>query len=196
VSLSLLLSSFFLLLSFFPLPHWHTRSSCGTSLFLSHPRSFYLLYSTQAVSCPLPFRPFCAQTLPLSFPLSLQTFSLFLSLFLNPEFNLVMMPLASLPFFFSLFAPSPSHWNSFGSDFSIFSSSVPQPMLLPDPLSRIILRSPKILLLFYLIPVFSSIVPPLLLLPSLSFLLPCVLLCASFLVSIFFIHLPTFFLVL
>jgi hypothetical protein len=58
----------FLPLSIFLLPHWHTHSSCSISLSPSHPRSFSFLYSTQSVSCTLPFRPFCPRTLPFSLP--------------------------------------------------------------------------------------------------------------------------------
>jgi hypothetical protein len=68
-------TSIILPLSIFPLPHWHTRSFCSTSVSPSHPRSFSFLYSTQSVSCTLPFRLFCPRTLPLSFPLSLSACS-------------------------------------------------------------------------------------------------------------------------
>jgi hypothetical protein len=68
-------TSIILPLSIFPLPHWHTRFFCSTSVSPSHPRSFSFLYSTQSVSCTLPFRLFCPRTLPLSFPLSLSACS-------------------------------------------------------------------------------------------------------------------------
>jgi hypothetical protein len=56
-------SSIFFPLSFFPLPHWHTRSCCSTSLSLSHLRSFSFPHSTHTVSCTLLFRRFCLRTL-------------------------------------------------------------------------------------------------------------------------------------
>jgi hypothetical protein len=62
----------FLLLSIFPLLHCHTRSSGSTS---SSPCSFSFLYSIPSVSYTLPYHPFCPQTLPLSFPLSLSAYS-------------------------------------------------------------------------------------------------------------------------
>jgi hypothetical protein len=96
-----------------------------------------------------------------------------------PNFTPIIIPPTALPFFFSLFALWPSHLYSFGSFFSIFSSSVAQPNFPPDPLSRFVVRSPKILPLFCLVP-----------LPYLSYLLSCVPLCASFPVFLFFVHLP------
>jgi hypothetical protein len=63
------------LLLIFPLFHRHTRSSDSISFSPSSPCSFYFLSSIPLVSCPLPFHPFCLQTLPLSFPLSLSAYS-------------------------------------------------------------------------------------------------------------------------
>jgi hypothetical protein len=117
-------------------------------------------------------------------------FSIFLSLFFNPQFHPCYYSPAALPFFF-LFLPLdlPICTLSVAS-FQFFSSSVPQPMFLVDSLSQIVLRSPKILLLFFFIPLRSNIV--LLLLPSLSHLFSCVPLCVFFFripfpLSIFFL---------
>jgi hypothetical protein len=101
VSLSLSLSSVLIhfLSALIPsIPHWHTRSFCGTSFSHSHPSSFSFLYSTQTVSCTLPFRPLCPRSLPLSFPLSLSAYSsctlpllgtlVFLCLLLTPISNI------------------------------------------------------------------------------------------------------------
>jgi hypothetical protein len=53
------------------------------------PRLFSFLYSTQTVSCTLPFRPFSPRTLRLSFPLSLSTcFSCTLPLTMYPGVSL------------------------------------------------------------------------------------------------------------
>jgi hypothetical protein len=138
VSLSLSLSSVLIhfLSALIPsIPHWHTRSFCGTSFSHSHPSSFSFLYSTQTVSCTLPFRPLCPRSLPLSFPLSLSAYSsctlpllgtlVFLCL-LHPSQIFLLHTLHLL-----LFLPSPdlcsvhqlstmpSHLYSFGSVFSI-----------------------------------------------------------------------------
>jgi hypothetical protein len=61
-----------LLLSIFPLLHWLTRFSASINLSPS-PSSFSFLSSIR--SCTLPFHPFCLQTLPFSFPLSLSAYS-------------------------------------------------------------------------------------------------------------------------
>jgi hypothetical protein len=104
---------------------------------------------------------------------------------LIPNFTPVIIPRQLFSFSF-LFLPLdlPICTLSVAS-FKFFSSSVPQPMFLVDSLSRIVLRSPKILLLF-LIPLRSNIV--LLLLPSLSHLFSCVPLCVFFSYSISFVH--------
>jgi hypothetical protein len=65
----------FLLLSIFPLLHWHTRSSGSTFLSPSSPCSCSFLFSIPSVSCTFSFHLFCPQTLPLSFPLSLSPYS-------------------------------------------------------------------------------------------------------------------------
>jgi hypothetical protein len=58
----------------FPLLHWHTRFSDSISLSISF-FLFSFLFSIPLVSCTPPFRPFCLQTLPCSFPLSLSAYS-------------------------------------------------------------------------------------------------------------------------
>jgi hypothetical protein len=58
----------------FPLHHWHTRFSDSISLSLSF-FLFSFLFSIPLVSCTPPFRPFCLQTLPCSFPFSLSAYS-------------------------------------------------------------------------------------------------------------------------
>jgi hypothetical protein len=66
-------SCIFLLIVIFSLLHWHTRFS-DISLSPSSPY-FFFLSSIPLVSCTFPFYPFCLQTLPLSFPLSLSAYS-------------------------------------------------------------------------------------------------------------------------
>jgi hypothetical protein len=62
---SALYASISFLFLIFPLLHWHTRFSCF----------FSFLFSIPLVSDTLPFHPFFIQTLPLSLPLSLLTYS-------------------------------------------------------------------------------------------------------------------------
>jgi hypothetical protein len=69
---SALHSSIFLLLSIFPLLHWHTRSSGSISLSLL---LLFFFFSLQHSVSTLPFHPFYLQTLPLSFLLSLSAYS-------------------------------------------------------------------------------------------------------------------------
>jgi hypothetical protein len=89
---------------FVPLAQLHTHPSS----FRSHsfyffagipvppysPRLFSFLYSTQTVSCTLPFRPFSPRTLRLSFPLSLSTC-----------FSCTLLSLCTLVFLCPLLAP-------------------------------------------------------------------------------------------
>jgi hypothetical protein len=67
---SALNSSIFILLSIFPLFHWHIRSSGSNSFLPSSPCSFSFLFSIASVSSTLPFHPFC-----LSFPPSFSAYS-------------------------------------------------------------------------------------------------------------------------
>jgi hypothetical protein len=93
-----------------PLLHWHTRSSGSNSLSSSSPCSFSFLSSIPSLS--LHFHPFCSQTLPLSFPLSVSVSSsgTFLSLC---NLALLCPLLAPISIFFLhslyllLFLPSP-----------------------------------------------------------------------------------------
>jgi hypothetical protein len=66
-------SYIFLLLLIFPLLHWHIRFSDNISF--SSPCFFSFLSSITLVSCIHPLHPFCLQTLPISFPLSLSAYS-------------------------------------------------------------------------------------------------------------------------
>jgi hypothetical protein len=74
------------------------------------PRLFSFLYSTQTVSCTLPFRPFSPRTLRLSFPLSLSTcfyctlLSLCTLVFLCP----LLAPISNISLTLSPPAPVPS----------------------------------------------------------------------------------------
>jgi hypothetical protein len=100
------------------------HSSDSISPFPSSPCSFPFLSSIPLLSCTLPFHPFCLQTLPLSFPLSLSACSsyIFLSLcylaflcpLLAPLSNI--FPALSLPSLvlsiLSLLLKSPPHFLS------------------------------------------------------------------------------------
>jgi hypothetical protein len=107
------------LLSIVPLLHWHTRSSGSSSLFPSFPCFFSFLFSIPSVSCTLPFHPFCPQTLPFSFLLSLSACSsytlpslcnlAFLCSFLPPLSNIFLAhSLAPLVSFIPRFLPRTS----------------------------------------------------------------------------------------
>jgi hypothetical protein len=98
-------SSIFFLLLIIPLLHWHTRFSDSISLSPSSPY-FFLFSIIPLVFCTLPFHPFCVQTLPLSFPLSLWAYlsSLCNLAFLCP----LLAPLSNifLPLSLPLLVPS------------------------------------------------------------------------------------------
>jgi hypothetical protein len=94
-----------------------------------------------------------------------------------PNFTPIIIPPTALLFFFFFLPIALPICTLSVVPFLFFSSSVPQPNFPPDPLSRIVVRSPKILPLFCLVP-----------LRYLSYLLSCVPLCASFPVSLFFVH--------
>jgi hypothetical protein len=94
LSFSLSLSSTFIHLHFaliLPILHWHTRSSGSNNLSPSSPCSFSFLSSIPLVSCTLPFHPFCLQTLPLSFPLSLSAYSSSLTRYVTWRFSLPLL---------------------------------------------------------------------------------------------------------
>jgi hypothetical protein len=86
-------------------------------------RSFSFLYSTQSVSCTLPFRPFCPRTLPLSFPLSLSACS-----------SCTLPSLCTLVFLCPLLAPI--------SNISLALSPPPPVTSIPISLLRTSARSP------------------------------------------------------
>jgi hypothetical protein len=92
------------------------------SLSPSQPYYFSFLYSTQSVSCTLPFRPFCPRTLPLSFPLSL-----------SACFSCTLPSLCTLVFLCPLLAPI--------SNISLALSSPPLVPSIPRSLLRTSTRS-------------------------------------------------------
>jgi hypothetical protein len=63
-------SSIFLPLSFFPLPHFHIRSSCSNSFSLSHPRSI-LLYPILSSNFAVLFPAFTLNLLLLHFSITM-----------------------------------------------------------------------------------------------------------------------------
>jgi hypothetical protein len=91
-------------------------------------------------------------------------FSLFLSLFFNPQFHPPYYSPRISSFFLTSFwsLAFPLNCTLSVTTFLFFPSFVSLPMFLPDPLSQIVSRSPKTLLLFFLNPLRSHIMPSLL----------------------------------